>query len=1182
MSTNLTRVTYIEPNLTADGEMKNFDGMSIGIALEIEVPSLSITQESTKYKFHTLRHRDSVDFFKENLGSAYEHIDEPLILEDSNMNEKIGLNNIRIEYNHWMYPTITMDIIDINGHGLNGMENINNYSDNNQIRKGHSLFESFFTMPYPLFKLTLKGYLGESITFNLTVETVKIQLNDSVGNFTLNVRFIGSKFRELTDIPMHFLILAPYLLGKKNDIGDLTHGGKMYTFKKLNDLLKKYTITAGDYLNSKDGQNLANQKNDLVYKKGSLQELLNFIEMLEGPFRPESFVLGELKRIQPTYRGKSGDIILDSKFWKEETVGSRKRKWIPYNVVGVFHDTEAVQGNTEIDYAKSDMDRYNIFKLQHSIKLKLDKFNKDVKEILGGEDRVGLIDNNDIVDFSNQWDEKNPDKRGISFVGYYYESNLAETFKTEIKTCDEEISRIDRGLGDELSTLLTNSLGFPFSVGNFMEIICGHLNCFYDVMKKTCDKIKNQKSKRVYRDIKNVIINGKKSSVGDMTIPPFPLITNGSEELWFDEAQLGHFAERDLVVKTYDIIIEWGLEKIKESYTDAWQQKMSNIPSSGFFTLYSDLWEDYKYKRNNHYSGVKSVSEIANIFMKRCVLRLISCNTNQYSVEGNIPDSLFGELEALNVLKVIANNDDLIRHMGSDKFYESDVQDTIDGKWGNINIEGAVSGSPVLSYVEYAAKDWVTYSHSSSNDKPRVFPYDEVTFSFDDKYFGNNTVLFNDKVYFEGEDIKVEDNFSPVVDKLKKLGIETKDYEKIFPIGDEYPWYEGWLNSESPHEVPKEPTANNINSEKHFGIYKVTHQNEPHAYKYTDFAHISKGGFGDFVEKIKKATDDDLDDFAFGEVFLNGVGGTSNFLKYFCDYNSEDVNGRQARIKFSYFLQDAYLNRIKKNQEEAIIIKFMESLAGPAFLSTYGDNPLGFKKVHPLLMAVHGARCQLYKQKYEEGYKKIVESYPITENDTTAAVNKQKDKIKKELVDLMETLRSIIGLKYYQAYSQFGLRCTEYWDKRKKDLIKNIKNFVAGDNASWILKNTHGRILRDIFSEEPIKVFTITNKTLRHDASCTGDTIMSELQYIDLKGYTSSCGTDAIEKFVETLKKFCKERSAELDKLSSEQNQILGDMNKNEIYKYIYNSIMNKTYVLHTVAEPGFKTWGGPIIVRKM
>lgn len=1135
MSNNLTKVRYFEPNEDEHGKIKNFDGMSIGVALEIEVPSLSLTQESTIYKFHTVKHRESVDFFKQNLGSAYEHIGEPMILEDYNMNEKIGLNNIRIEYNHWMYPTVTMDIIDINGHGLNGMESINTYSNNKQIRKGHSLFESFFTMPYPFFKLTFKGYLGESVTFNLTVETVKIKLNDSVGNFTLNVKFIGSKFGELTDIPMHFLILAPYLLGKKNDIGDLTHGGKMYTFKKLNNLLKKYEISADNFLNGRKGRELAATKNELVHKKSSLQGLLIFIDSLETPLSLTSFVRHKINTRQYGKQGNSGDIMVNNGGWEREKNGDIIRQWIPWYSVGVTPITEYTPGSGNIALTEEYKDKYAYFDIQCWLEMRLYEFNVEVKKILGGDDNiVGMIDDNDCVDFGNKWREKNPSKHW-RFIGYYYDNNLKQRLSDEIKKFDDEIQKIDKELGEGLSKLLTNSLGFPFNVGNFMEIICGHLDCFYKVMENTCKEIKNQQSKRVYSGIKNVIVNGKKSGIGNMTIPPFPSITNNEEEVWFDEVGLDYFAERNLVVNTYDIILQWEVARIKEAMNAKWDEKMSYIPNNGFATLYSDIWEDSFYgKRQNPYSRVKNIDDLATVFMNRCILRILSCNSDKYSVDGHIPDELFGQLEALNALKAKANDDSFISNMVT--VYEYDFDKSINAKWPGSDILNLFKGYPIFSYNEYA--NGLKYKESDDNSKPRVLPYDSSFVDFDDAYFSSEIILFNNEVYFEGENIKVIDEFSKDWGNLKNLGINISEYEKIFPVNNKYPWYEGWLKNDGIPSISS-GSIGTLHDEINgfFGIYKVTKNKDTIELSLCEnFAHIKKGGFGEFVEKIINATTEELSSFTFGSInFYHTDDKTGRFLVYFCELEDNSLF-HMTRLLFSKFLGKDYQNALKKNKDEAIVIKFMESLAGNKFLESYGDDPIGYKRVHPLLMAVHGARCYLYRQKYEEEYKK---SHGLS-----------------TLISLRKALREIIGLKYYQAYSDFATKCIAYWHQKKGWLIKKIKTFKDdGFGTAWILQEEYGKVLQEIFNQEPIEVFAIANKTLRYNRFIpdeNDDSLLSEMDYIKLSGYTDSCGEVAIGAFVDTLKTLCTERQNELNNITAQQNERLCDMNKTEIYKYIY------------------------------
>ena len=1060
-----------------------------------------------------------------------------MILEDYNMNEKIGLSNIRIEHNHWMYPTVTMDIIDVNGHGLNGMENINNYSNNKQIRKGNSLFESFFTMPYPLFKLTVKGYLGESITYHLTVENVKIKLNDSVGNFTLNVKFIGSIYGELSDIPMHFLILAPYLIGKKSDIGTLSHGGTMYTLKELNNKLKNYTIKANNYLNESEGLNLNSQKNETFIKKSKLEDLLNKVSNLEQTFKNDAKTLQNNK-----FTHDAGEVRINAPYWDTEEDKKYKYVWIPYYTVGITYLTESQEDEGNIAVGRNYIERYKYLKLLYDyIKPKINEINDEINTLISNAGvKYEILEEGDelVAEKNEDWEKKHPNQY-YRFVGYYFNKNVIEVIRNELKNCDTEIQNIEKNLSSNLSNLLSNSLGFPFSVGNFMEIICGHLKCFYDLMNDTCTKIKKQESKRKY-NINNVIINGKKNSVGNATIPPFPSITNGNEELWFDEVGLSHFCERELVVNTYNTILEWSLNELKEAHDASWQERLSYVPSEGFPTLYGDMSET---QRKNPYEGVNSIEDIVNVFKKRSIVRTITCN-DSLNIDGNISDKLFGELEALTVLKSISNKDNLIENLANPDYTNSDLDEqflnSLKGLGNKIDL---TKFYPVLVYSEYSNKSWSEFSETPNTDKASVVPN-----FLTDEYYGDEQILFNDKVYFEDDKIPVNSSNQTLRENASKFDIDVDEYEKILPDKGNYPWYEGWMPRNSAHisegEEMKELLVNEYTMDgRLFGLCHVTETSDKFVCK--DFIYPQNLGFSTFVSTVLGK---DLKGYRLGNISFDvGWRGICGF-----EGAGSENSASTDIIPFSKFMINDFQDAIKNFKKEVAIIKFMESLTGTGFLKECGDGPLGFKRIHPLVMATYGARCKVYKEVYDKKYNEIVSNQDLSD-----------DTKKSELFKSRKNLKDVTGVKYYQAYSDFADKAIAYWDHVSETYYNDIKQFNGKDKDMWKFTDERSVRLKKILkNDNPINVFAIANKTLRsspnfdketHEGYVT-DSVLSAVDVENLKGDRLFYKIDATASFHKKLTDLCKQRSEDLKKIKSQQSQLQVNANKNDIYKAIYKT----------------------------
>lgn len=121
---------------------------------------------------------------------------------DHELIEGLGVTNVNISFESWYTPTITINFIDVHGSSLWGREEA--IHDNGDLT-ADNLLGVFFTMPYPLFRLQVKGFLGQDVTYQLSVSKFNGNYNSQTGNFEATVQFIGYSYSLLTDIPLKCL-----------------------------------------------------------------------------------------------------------------------------------------------------------------------------------------------------------------------------------------------------------------------------------------------------------------------------------------------------------------------------------------------------------------------------------------------------------------------------------------------------------------------------------------------------------------------------------------------------------------------------------------------------------------------------------------------------------------------------------------------------------------------------------------------------------------------------------------------------------------------------------------------------------------------------------------------------------------------------------------------------------------
>jgi hypothetical protein len=125
----------------------------------------------------------------------------PANLKDVFDNGLLGITQINVLTNSSFIPTVKMELEDVQGRALFQL------GDN-------SPYASFFNLPYPPFYLTLKGYYGQAVRYQLNLEKFNARFNSFSGNYSISLEFKGYKFNVLNEVSMGHLLAIPHMYGK--------------------------------------------------------------------------------------------------------------------------------------------------------------------------------------------------------------------------------------------------------------------------------------------------------------------------------------------------------------------------------------------------------------------------------------------------------------------------------------------------------------------------------------------------------------------------------------------------------------------------------------------------------------------------------------------------------------------------------------------------------------------------------------------------------------------------------------------------------------------------------------------------------------------------------------------------------------------------------------------------------
>jgi hypothetical protein len=134
-------------------------------------------------------------------------VDETNIID----NGLLGITSINITTNTSFIPSVEILLEDVQGKGLFELGNNSPYS-------------AFFNLPYPQFYLTLKGYYGQAVRYQLNLEKFHASFNGFSGNYLVRLQFKGYKFNILNEVAMGHLLAAPHMYSQRFDISQTVAG----------------------------------------------------------------------------------------------------------------------------------------------------------------------------------------------------------------------------------------------------------------------------------------------------------------------------------------------------------------------------------------------------------------------------------------------------------------------------------------------------------------------------------------------------------------------------------------------------------------------------------------------------------------------------------------------------------------------------------------------------------------------------------------------------------------------------------------------------------------------------------------------------------------------------------------------------------------------------------------------
>jgi murein DD-endopeptidase MepM/ murein hydrolase activator NlpD len=212
VSCRANKTLLIDPNTFAGQSSSN------NISVPLEDLSIYVQLETTKKARTILNNNGISNTFNSTEGAYVTFIDGDEVarkkvlttdyvnlttnLSESNVQQALGISSIDIDFNSSYAPLITINFIDLRGSAI--------FQNEENIANGQNKYAEFFNLPYPIFTLTVKGYYGMPVKYNLHLTKFNAKFNSQTGNFEITANFIGYTYAMLSDMLIGYLRAIAY------------------------------------------------------------------------------------------------------------------------------------------------------------------------------------------------------------------------------------------------------------------------------------------------------------------------------------------------------------------------------------------------------------------------------------------------------------------------------------------------------------------------------------------------------------------------------------------------------------------------------------------------------------------------------------------------------------------------------------------------------------------------------------------------------------------------------------------------------------------------------------------------------------------------------------------------------------------------------------------------------------
>ena len=772
------RIMMVDPNPDGNGSV-NLENLSIIVELDTESKGRSVVniETNTVSSTTTKSGKTPVKFIdgtkagkNKNLTTNYTETNTTFNKKGNDL-ESLGIVDIDIAFNSALAPIVKINFVDVRG---NSVFERGNESD----------YRVFFDLPYPIFKLTVKGYYGKAVTYCLHLTKWNSLFNSDTGNYEISCEFVGYTYAILTDLLIGYLkgigetsygksLLGKYKLPDGSGVADESGNIRIPTILELMQIISKVNKEVNTIKKSNNNVKqlkLANDTAKVIEKiKGIVDTFINTINQNgEG----QKILDGKTKGI--TVVPISDNVLLNKRLVAHKknisALIKTSNELISDGYKLEVNDFITIPLYTEISVG--DIRSYNPNPTTTPPKSTVD-------DMAATDDRLLSLLNNLL---GSKFNDTTP--LNIIDVRKSYEAVQAATNKLEeiIITQKEKVSEIIKG---EIPKII----GFKPTIANMLAIFTAHGEVFLDVIKGIAvetTKDKKRTSKLTSFETSDISKQTSTDSTGnpsgDMVgeVFPFPEFTNKEgTEVWVGDKVT--IPETEFIEELLRGMLDYSKseEKILNLLS---QDSQSWFPINPLDTEIGGVLEnpylnEKIFNTNDINVALRLVGQRAAIFLGYSLSDYTIAEMQIMAAHeaNNLYSSLSNDVTKDNFSSSFVKSDELLTRLNNLNILDK-LSDNVD------NIKGSMfTPSPVnTGYLSY---NYIHKIDKIAGPKDRPKSYINIGEPFDGNNFLDKGLVKKQTKIKGSEGIYISNyaNDAPVADKLNSVD-DGATYVKLIPI----------------------------------------------------------------------------------------------------------------------------------------------------------------------------------------------------------------------------------------------------------------------------------------------------------------------------------------------------------------------------------------------------------------